>query len=195
MQIYCDESGGVGSGVMLLAAVAMADADKLLTHIRAVLGLRGELKGSRITMAERAFVVEAFARAGGRAIVAHADIAALSGPDGPPADHRVYGALLGHAVEKWLPESGGAIDVTIDDGRYDALRNIAMRDAVQKSVGLWGRARLADSRRCAGVQFADVIANSHFHVALATREVARIDALLQPLWQADIIRRLPVTAI
>ena len=43
MQIYCDESGGVGSGVMLLAAVAMADAEKLLTHIRAVLGLRGEL--------------------------------------------------------------------------------------------------------------------------------------------------------
>ena len=151
--------------------------------------------GSRITMAERAFVVEAFARAGGRAIVAHADIAALSGPGDPPADHRVYGALLNHAVEKWLPESGGAIDVTIDDGRYDALRNIAMRDAVQKSVGQWGRARLADSRRCAGVQFADVIANSHFHVALATREVARIDALLQPLWQADIIRRLPVTAI
>ena len=138
-------------------------------------------------------------RAGGtpvRALVRTSrDAAALSGPGDPPADHRVYGALLNHAVEKWLPESGGAIDVTIDDGRYDALRNIAMRDAVQKSVGQWGRARLADSRRCAGVQFADVIANSHFHVALATREVARIDALLQPLWQADIIRRLPVTAI
>ncbi|MCC7393481.1 MAG: hypothetical protein IT553_01365 [Sphingomonadaceae bacterium] len=208
MQLYCDESGGVGSGVMLLAAVTVADADSLLTHIRAVMGLRGELKGSRITMAERAFVVEAFARAGGRAIVAQADIAALSGPSGPPADHHVYGALLNHAVAAWLPTTDIArdsapdspaaaqrVDVTIDDGRYDALRNLAMRDSVQKSVGKWGSARLADSRRCAGVQFADVIANSHFHVALDTREAARIDALFQPLWQAGIIRRLPINDI
>ena len=54
MMLYCDESGGVGAGVMLLAAVTSERdaADALLERARDVLGLRGELKGSRIDIAQ-----------------------------------------------------------------------------------------------------------------------------------------------
>ena len=196
MQIYCDESGGVGNGVMLLAAVTIDDADALLTRVRAVLGLKGELKGSRLTLPERAFVIELFARMGGRAAIAEARTARLAGPDlRAPRDDHVYAALLDSAIDHWMLPSGGCIDVTIDDGRYDQLRNMALRDTIQHAVGQWGRATLADSKKSAGIQIADVIANSHFHVAVGSNHARRIDALLAPFWADGRLVRIAVDRI
>ena len=60
MTVYCDESGGVGRGVMTLAALSIsaANAADLLHAVRSATGLSGELKGSRIDLETRAFVFD-----------------------------------------------------------------------------------------------------------------------------------------
>jgi hypothetical protein len=64
MPIYCDESGGVGRGVMTLAAVSIEAefADAVLSRFREITGLVGELKGSRIDLAERGLLFEILGR-------------------------------------------------------------------------------------------------------------------------------------
>lgn len=200
MTIYCDESGGVGAGVIVIAAVAMPDglADDLLIRVRDVLGLRGELKGSRITMAERAFVVEMLARCGVRTIVVQAltrDLAAASATGKPPSDLAIYAHLLGHVVDAWLPETGGCVELVIDDGRYDARLNSMVRDDVQRALGQWGKASLADSRRSAGVQFADVLANSFFQMATGSDRAHRLETLMAPFLGNGAIRRLNIKSV
>ena len=90
MTIYCDESGGLNAGAMTFAAVMLSSEAAAAIHarFRAVTGLRGELKGSRISLTERAYLLELFDRAGGRAWVAVARRETLAPPsDGkPPSD-------------------------------------------------------------------------------------------------------------
>ena len=54
--IYCDESGGLNAGAMTFAAVMLTPqiAADIHARFRSVTGLRGELKGSRISVVERA---------------------------------------------------------------------------------------------------------------------------------------------
>lgn len=200
LTIYCDESGGVGAGVVVIAAIALPDtlADELLTRVRDVIGLRGELKGSRINMPERAFVVELLARSGARVIVTQAltrDLAAHASTGKPPSDLQIYARLLETVVDAWLPETGGCVDLVIDDGRYDARLNGLLRDDVQRSLGQWGKATLADSRRSAGVQFADVLANCFFQMATGSQREPQIQALLAPFLSSGMIRRIDVHRI
>src|SRR3546814_1141781 len=84
------------AAVMLTPEVAAA----IHARFRAVTGLKGELKGSRISLTERAYLLELFDRAGGRAWVAVAEGAKLAhGKDGtPPTDLELYAALLDSAV-------------------------------------------------------------------------------------------------
>jgi hypothetical protein len=184
LTIYCDESGGIGAGVMTVAAVALPPdhAAALLDHVCAVLGVRGELKGSRIDMAERAFVIELLMRMGGRAVIATASMPVLRAAHGTamPEDIAIYAALLDAAVDPWIAASGGCISVEIDDGRYDPRLNGLLRADVQAGLGQWGQARLADSKRSPGVQIADVLANSAYQIGLNGPRAARIDALLAP---------------
>src|SRR3546814_4216403 len=60
MTIYCDESGGLNAGAMTFAAVMLTPEVAAAIHarFRAVTGLRGELKGSRISLTERAYLLE-----------------------------------------------------------------------------------------------------------------------------------------
>lgn len=124
MTIYCDESGGLNAGAMTFSAVMLtpAAASAIHTRFRSVTGLRGELKGSRISLVERAWLLELFDRAGGRAWVAVAERDRLAQSPGGrlPSDLELYAALLDLAIGRWLPETGGVCtDVVIDDGRYD----------------------------------------------------------------------------
>src|SRR3546814_1027396 len=67
MTIYCDESGGLNAGAMTFAAVMLTPEVAAAIHarFRAVTGLKGELKGSSISLTERAYLPELFDRAGG----------------------------------------------------------------------------------------------------------------------------------
>jgi len=193
MTIYCDESGGLNTGVMTFSAVMLSPegAAAIQARFRAVTGLRGELKGSRISLTERAYLLELFDRAGGRAWVAVAKRDRLSLPSAgePPSDLAVYTALLDLAVSSWLPETGGVCtDVVIDDGRYDPKILAGVRASIQRGLAGWGQASLADSHRSDGVQIADVIANSLFNVEIGSPRAHRIGVILEPLLASRAVR-------
>lgn len=193
MTIYCDESGGLNAGAMTFAAVMLTPqaATDIHSRFRSVTGLRGELKGSRISIVERAYLLELFDRAGGRAWVAVAKRDALAQRPGetPPSDLALYAALLNLAVGRWLPETGGVCtDVVIDEGRYDAAILAKVREEIQAGLGQWGRASLADSRRSDGVQIADVIANSLFNIAVGSPRAHRIQRIIEPMLASNAIR-------
>jgi hypothetical protein len=198
--IYCDESGGLNAGAMTFAAAMLTSdaAADIHRRFRAVTGLRGELKGSRISLVERAYLLELFDRAGGRAWVAVATRATLArGPsDAPPSDLALYAALLNLAVGRWLPETGGVCaDVVIDDGRYDAGILSKVRTEIQAGLGHWGTASLADSRRSEGVQIADVIANSLFNIAAKSPRAHRIEQIIEPMLVSKTIRVAELTQV
>ncbi len=185
MIIYCDESGGVGRGVMTLAAVHIEPeaADALLTRFREVTGRSDELKGSRIDLAERTLVWELFGRSGGTGVVGIA-LSALkpeAGEDRGDHDIAVYAQLLNDVIESMIPETGGCVQVIIDDGRYGPETLALVRDDIGRLVGPCGQASLELSHRSAGLQIADVIANTFFNRALVNDRQARMAAIAQPL--------------
>lgn len=193
MTIYCDESGGLSAGAMVFAAVSLTPdaAHAIHDRFRSVTGLRGELKGSRIGIVERAYLIELFDRFGGRAWVAIANLPALARSRAPAPLHdlQVYTALLDQAVGQWLPETGGVCtDVVIDEGRYDPVILDGVRSAIQKGLGGWGQASLADSKRSEGIQIADVIANSCYNIEVQSQRAARIALILAPLRESRAIR-------
>jgi hypothetical protein len=185
MPIYCDESGGVGRGVMTLAAVHIEpqDADALLARFREVTGRSDELKGSRIDLGERAYVCELFERSGATATVGIA-LSALKpeiGEDRGDHDIAVYARLLNDVIASMLPQTGGCAQVIIDDGRYGPATLALVRSDIAMLVGACGTATLELSHWSAGLQIADVIANTFFNRALVNDRQARMAAIAQPL--------------
>ena len=192
MPIYCDESGGVGRGVMTLAAVDISaeHADALLARFRAVTGFIGELKGSKIDLAERALFFELFVSSAGLATVGIAISALKPDPHEDRGDHDIatYAALLNDAVGAMLPEIPGCESVVIDDGRYGVATLSKVRDDIGKLVGPCGIAQLELSHRLAGLQIADVIANSFFNRALVNDRQGRMAAVVAPLLESGQIK-------
>ena len=200
MTIYCDESGGLNAGAMTFSAVMLTPkaANEIHERFRSVTGLRGELKGSRISIVERAWLLELFDRAGGRAWVAVAERDKLAqNPGGTlPSDLALYAGLLNLAIGRWLPETGGVCtDVVIDDGRYDPKILAQVREEIQEGLGQWGRASLADSKRSDGVQIADVIANSLFNITVGSQRAHRIQQILDPMLASKAIRIAELTQL
>jgi Protein of unknown function (DUF3800) len=192
MQIFCDESGGVGRGVMTLAAVAIsADvADGLVAQFRAQTGLTSELKGSRIDLVERALFFDLFEASNAKAVVGFSTIALrpLPGEDRGDLDRSIYVRLLDEVVSVLLLESGGCASITIDDGRYAPATLSLIRDDMAAMIGPCGNAALELSHRSAGLQIADVIANTMFNRALPSERQGRFLAMTQPLLASRRIR-------
>ena len=169
---------------MTLAALAISeqDADALLIKFRAVTGLRGELKGSRIDLEERAVLLNLLSQFHFRAGVSIAISAIQPDPGEDRGDHdiEVYAALLNDAIGRLLPDSGGCAHVVIDDGRYGPKTLALVRSEIAEMIGPFGSAGLAVSHSLAGLQLADVIANSFFNRALVTDRQAAFAGLLKP---------------
>jgi hypothetical protein len=192
MTIYCDESGGIGRGVMTLAALSIEAevADAILARFREVTGLRGELKGSRIDLAERALLFELLEPGEWQATVGIA-ISALQPEqceDRGDHDIAVYSALLDDVIGSIVEAHPDCTDVIIDDGRYGTETLALVRNAVGRLVGPLGTASLAVSHVLAGLQIADVIANSFFNRALVTERQARMAAIVEPFLTSGKIK-------
>lgn len=192
MQIFCDESGGIGRGVMTLAAVAITTeaADGLVTKFCERIGLQGELKGSRIDLVERRVFFDLFMVSGGKAVVGFAAMALRprEGEDRGVLDRQIYADLVEAAVSILLLESGGCASITIDDGRYAPATLAAIRNDLAAMVGPCGSAALELSHRSAGLQIADVIANTMFNRALPSERQPQFLAIAQPLIDSGQIR-------
>jgi hypothetical protein len=192
MPIYCDESGGVGRGVMTLAAVDIAaeEADALLTRFRDATGYLGELKGSRIDLVRRGLFFDLFAASDATATVGIAISALKPDANEDRGDHDIatYAALLNDVVGAMLPGVVSCESVIIDDGRYGPETLSKVRDDIGRLVGPCGTAQLELSHRLAGLQIADVIANSFFNRALVNDRQGRMAAVVAPLLENGRIK-------
>ncbi len=200
MTIYCDESGALSAGAMCFAAVRMEDgqAERLLDRFRQVTGLHGELKGSRIALIERALFFELLERFGGEAWVSVARRDKVAPRDGKlPEDIKVYARLLEVVLDNWQETDGGGKQrhVVIDDGRYDPRVQQLLRDDVQRDLGQWGRASLADSRRNPGIQIADVVANTLYNLAIQSTRAERMRRILSPFIESRRVRVIELDRI
>lgn len=177
---------------MTLAAVAIAPdaAETLLARFRELTGLKSELKGSRIDLTERAVFLDLFAKTGAKAVVGFSTIALRPQPgiDRGLLDRQIYARLLDEAVSVLLLESGGCASIMIDDGRYAPEVLALIRGDIAAMIGTCGTATLELSHRSAGLQIADVIANTMFNRALPSERQARFIALVQPLLASRKIR-------
>ena len=196
MPVYVDESGGVSAGAMTMAGVEISEdnADRLLHRFRAVTGLRGELKGSRIDLVQRALFFELLERFNGRARILVASPVTLQSP-GHFSDFDVYVGLLKQLVEDWLPETGGCASFIVDEGRYSALVLEQVRLDITALLANCGAARMENSARTPGIQIADVIANSYYNLAIHSGRSHRIAAIVEPFVQAHILRSRPLTHV
>lgn len=191
MNIWCDESGGVGRGTMTLAAVAIStdQAEALLAAFRKASGLTRELKGSRIDLDERRYFFELLAKTHARVVVSIAISAVIPAPGEDRGDHDrdIYAALLDDAVGALTKNEVGCTTLTIDDGRYDAKTLAIIRAQIAALVGPLGLATLELSHRAAGLQIADVIANSFFNRALVSPRQGAIGAMVAPFLESGQI--------
>ena len=192
MPIYCDESGGVGRGVMTLAAVDITadDADALLMRFRDTTGYLGELKGSRIDLARRRLFFNLLTSSAATATVGIAISALRPDVNEDRGDHDIatYAALLNDVVGAMLPDVVSCESVIIDDGRYGPETLSKVRDDIGRLVGPCGTAQLGLSHRLAGLQIADVIANSFFNRALVNDRQGRMAAVVAPLLENGRIK-------
>jgi hypothetical protein len=184
MPIYCDESGGVGRGVMTLAAVRIEEttAEDLLLQYRERTGLASELKGSRIELPERAIMLDLLAATSAKIAVSIA-ISALKpepGEDRGLHDIEIYTELMNDAIGALIGGNGECTSVIMDAGRYDDKILGKVRADIAKLIGPWNPAHMVESHRMAGLQIADVIANSFFNRAFVSKVQPQMAKLLQP---------------
>lgn len=184
MPIYCDESGGVGRGVMTLAAISITEdhAEAVLSRFREVTGLSSELKGSRIDLAERGLLFEILAQHEWHATVGIAISALVPelGQDRGDHDTGIYARLLNETVSSMMPASQDCTRVIIDDGRYGPDTLAIIRHDIIKAISPCATASWDMSHRVPGLQIADVIANTFFNRAMVTQRQSRMAAIVAP---------------
>jgi hypothetical protein len=177
---------------MTLAAVAIDPeaAAQLISRFKADNGIQGEVKGSRINLSERAGFFKLLAETDAQAEVGIALSATRPaiGADRGTHDLRVYAGLLERTIDPLLLVSGGCANVIIDDGRYAPLTLGRIRNDIAAMLGTCGRAELVQSHHLAGLQIADVIANSFFSRALPSDRQMPIAAQLAPMVEVGRIR-------
>lgn len=190
--IYCDESGGVGRNVMTLAGlhIEQDEAEKVIARFRAVTGMKEEIKGSRIELGERGLLFELLEKTSATATVgiALSAIRPALGMDRGDHDVDIYAALLEDVIGTMLTETGPCAKVHIDDGRYSSETLALIRSDIGKLVGPCGTATLEMSHRAAGLQLADVIANTFFTRALPGNRQARMAAIVTPMMNAGRLK-------
>jgi hypothetical protein len=194
LQIFCDESGGAGPSneLFLVAAVALptSEAVRLMKSFHKAAKWRGEeVKGYGMAFKPRKIFFDLLTRQVGlESIVVTCSRCDLVGgwAMSTLAEVDLYGHLLHEACLALPKPDGGFLTVTPDGGRYKkaeynaisaTLENaIAQRSPIRVSVGF------EDSAKLAGLQIADVVANSVFQ-ALGDPTGPTAE-LLQPLMES-----------
>lgn len=110
------------------------------------------------------------------------------GEDRGDHDIAIYSALLDDVIGSMLQARPDCSDVIIDDGRYGIETLALVRNSVGRLLGPLGTASLAVSHVLAGLQIADVIANSFFNRALVTERQARMAAIVAPFLESGKIK-------
>lgn len=200
MQIFVDESGTVGSGRCVIAAVLIDPSNK---HVRRALkGLTrdpsGEIKGSVQTDRTRAKFLVSLPRAAEACavIIGDPDTSQLAAALGLTERADIYAWAAAQVVRPLLRE--GVQGVTLDSSPYkrDVGRRVVGALEVccsEAGFDLQGRIAYGDSRQHGGLQVADVLANTVYGEDEAlVRDAVDVRSIVRPLVDAG---KLDVTTV
>ncbi|WP_448204442.1 DUF3800 domain-containing protein [Azospirillum sp. sgz302134] len=171
MHVFCDESGGTGrdDSVFLVAAVSLTagEATRVMKSFRKATGLRGEVKGSRLTDKERKLFFEVLKKnsvppvsvvyCSGLETLGNWALGTLDGPD-------LWAELIVEST-LWLG-TGSTIAISVDQ-RYQGPKARRVQTAISMAVANRAGAnrimvQFVDSQMSDGVQIADVVANTAY---------------------------------
>ncbi len=194
MQIFCDESGGTdpANDLFLAATVAipLTGATRLLKSFRkATRWTGGEVKGHRLTPEQRRVFFDLFCREDdlGSIVVSCSRRTLVGGwAMGALSEIELYGHLLREACVDLVPATSQHVTITPDGGRYkkSELHKIALhlaREVQQRSPAAPVTVSFADSASVAGLQVADVVANTAFQAQTVAANAELAGTLLAPL--------------
>lgn len=174
MHIFCDESGGTdqanGTFIVSAVAVAQSDAKVLMRRFRKATRIGDEIKGHRLTPEQRRIFFRELRKMG--TAVAVSTTCSRQHPLGgwamatlDEADLRTE-LLVESCAE--LPIVGPTIGITVDGGRYkrqvlERLVPMTIGALEARFAGMGFTMQYDSSERVAGLQVADIIANTLFH--------------------------------
>lgn len=194
MQIFCDESGGTdpANDLFLAAAVAISSngATRLLKSFRKATGWKGgEVKGHRLTPEQRRVFFDLLTRQEdlGSVVVSCSRRMPVGGwAMEALSELELYGYLLREACVGLVPATSRHVTITPDGGRYKKsdLHRIALHLATevqQRSPAAPVAVSFEDSAAIAGLQVADVVANTAFQAQAVAANAELAEALLTPL--------------
>ena len=192
MQIFCDESGGAdpANDLFLAAAVAILPfgATRLLKSFRKATAWKGsEVKGHRLSPEQRRVFFDLLVRQEdlGSVVVSGSRRTPVGGwAMGALSEPEPYVHLLREECVALVPAISRHVTITPDGGRYkrSELRRIARHLATEVRHRLPTSpvtVSLADSASTAGLQVADVVANTAFQA----QTVAATLSVPRPCWR------------
>lgn len=188
MHVFCDESGGTGrdDSLFLVAAVALTagEATRIMKSFRKATGLRGEVKGSRLTLDQRSLFFDLVKRSGTPAI----SVAYCSGmlplgnwALGAVKDADLWAELV---IESTLHLGTPSAMSLYADRRYHGAQARSLQECIGASITNQTRSNsfpvhFVDSRDHDGVQIADVVANTAYREILHRETVEAFTDLRQ----------------
>lgn len=199
--VFCDESGGTDAvnTVFLTAAVAIAppDAARLLKSFRKATRITGEVKGHKLTFEQRTIFVDLLTKdadAASAVVACSRSDAVGAWAMGALTEAELYRHLLAEAC-LILPGLGwtGQVKVTPDQPRYKKAQAESVRAGLTQAViARHPEADIAvvygNSTDLAGLQVADVIANSVFQTLAQHATADAAARLLAPLIARGVLR-------
>jgi len=199
--IFCDESGGTDSSnaTFLASAISIipAEAQRLIKSFRKATRIVGEIKGHWLTPEHRRVFLDLVAKRGDlvSAVVICSRFDACGGwAMGSLAEIDLYSHLLAEACVA-LPNLATAdhLTVTPDGGRYkkaqlESVRKHLAQVVTARHSHMRTHVAFGDSASLAGLQIADVIANSVFQSFGTTAASETTKELLCPLIACGVLR-------
>lgn len=178
MHVFCDESGGTGrDDSLFLTAAAPLSADeaaRVMKKFRKATGMRGEIKGSRLTFKQRNLFFDLLNSSTDAPIgVAYCDGHSPLGnwALGSIKEQDLWAELL---IESVLLIGKGNFITVSADRRYHGSQAHRLRDHIGTSIAnIVGANRVqvqfVDSENSNGIQIADIVANTVYRI-LAGKE-------------------------
>jgi|GEM_PF-5449573 len=190
MHIFSDESGGADATnrFFLVTAVRIeaGRAVRLMKKFRKALGTKDEIKGHKLTTAQRRLFLKMLGELAPDAIATVAcDRHDIRGgwAMGTMEECQLWGQLTFEAVVGAADSHASPISVTVDGGRYPSttiqtlsgILKHRLEDRLLRTVHL----RPGDSEKEAGLQVADILANSVFHSMGVSETACQVTEMLE----------------
>lgn len=206
MHIFCDESGGIENGIFVVCSVCIdpRDALHIISDMRKKFRLHDEIKGSSLSIEERAYFFEFLENKSDAS-----SIAVKFAKGDPISSWSIHQLTPPSIYEYMLFESCSShnytgikhANITPDGGKYSkktmALIESGLQIKLASTVEASTKVKFADSQTSAGIQIADIISSTVYRAINSQLENLSVDPFCGRLVEQNrlIIQKLSLTGL